>query len=466
MHLSYRKGIHAGLIAVAAAALSLAITSPALAAKRGPCVAGQKGGPKCLIWKAKTKWTLDGDTIRPYVFERGKWSKRLVRITGIQAMELKDYSRRSRSGECLAVEAAKVMDRYVHAGIFRLVSLHRTVGGGSRARLRRSLQVKKGGKWVDPAMTLLKRGLVLWSPDNDEWAWNGVYGRLAEQAQRKGKGLWNPEACGHPGPSSESPLTMKVKWDGDGTDTANSEWVRIKNAGTVPVSLRGWRLRDPDLIGSKMKTGYNFPADAVVPAGGSVTVRVGKGSDRNGTYFWGLPDTLFQNATNDRTQMGDGAYLFDPDDEVRAYVQYPCRTACPDEPLAGNIALEARYMGTTYEWVTLSNRSNAPISLDEYEVESVPWFYEFGPRDVLGPREELVLFANKQPNMVPVSKNSANNLVPVVAGSNPFQKVTVFHDWGHTDALFGDNSDIVTLRNPLGAPVICEAWGGEKCPEI
>ena len=64
IRLKVPKTIQAGLIAVCATALLLAITSPALAAKRGPCVAGQKSGPKCLIWKAKTKWALDGDSLR------------------------------------------------------------------------------------------------------------------------------------------------------------------------------------------------------------------------------------------------------------------------------------------------------------------------------------------------------------------------------------------------------------------
>ena len=61
---------------------------------------------------------------------------------------------------------------------------------------------------------------------------------------------------------------------------------------------------------------------------------------------------------------------------------------------------------------------------------------------------------------------SANTLVPALPGRMPFLGVTAFHNWGHTDPLFGDKSDVVTLRNPLGAPVVCDAWGGEKCPQV
>ena len=273
------------ILVLLGAASALATASPALAAKRGPCVAGQKGGPTCRFWDAKVKWAADGDTLKPKIFEHGKWVKHTVRMTGIQAMEIKDYSRRSRKGECMAVEATEVLDKFVHHGTFRLVAMHNTIGGGKRGRLRRSLQVMKGGEWVDPSMTLLEKGLVLWSSDGVEWAWNGVYSRLAADAAAKGVGLWDPDACGHPGPAEHSPLSIKLQWDGEGRDTPNSEWIRIKNGDPVnAVSLHGWRLRDPGLIGSKMKTGYHFPANAAIPAGGSITVRVGKGTDGNGVY--------------------------------------------------------------------------------------------------------------------------------------------------------------------------------------
>jgi hypothetical protein len=146
---------------------------------------------------------------------------------------------------------------------------------------------------------------------------------------------------------------------------------------------------------------------------------------------------------------------------MRAQVQYPCRTSCTD-PLAGKVDVAVRFEGATYEWVKVSNTSGETISLDGYEMESVPWFYEFGRGDVLAPGQALILFRD-QAGMVPVTDARAG-LVQATPGRIPFLNVTIFRNWGHTEALFGDNSDIVTLRNPLGAPVTCHAWGGERCP--
>ena len=32
--------------------------------------------------------------------------------------------------------------------------------------------------------------------------------------------------------------------------------------------------------------------------------------------------------------------------------------------------------------------------------------------------------------------------------------------------MFRIRSDVVTLRDPMGAPLVCNAWGGEKCPKV
>ena len=458
------KTLRVALLVTVVSAFAFAPT--ATAAKRVPCVIGEKGGPTCSVLEARVKWSADGDTIKPRIRHRGGWStKRPVRMTGIQAMELYNYSRRSRKGECMAVEAAEQLDKLVHGQVFRLVSMNKAAGGGLRGRLRSTLQVKKGGRWIDPAMVLLEKGLVLWNPDGDEWAWNGAYSRIAQEAAARGVGIWNPVACGKPGPYQISPLSLKVKWNGGGHETANSEWVRITNGDPVnSVSLEGWRLRDASTRskGVKDKGAYRFPPSAVIPPNSSITVRVGRGTNANGLFYWGLAKPLFQNVKKDKRQVGDGVYLFDPQLEMRAFVQYPCRTSCV-EPLAGRVDVTARYEGATYEWVKVTNISAAPFTLNGYEMESVPWFYEFGPGDVVAPGEALILFRNKA-DMVPVTDARAG-LVPAIPGRVPFTNASIFHSWGHTEPLFGDRSDIVTLRNPLGAPVACHAWGGEKCPD-
>ncbi len=454
------------------------IAVPAASAATVPCVVGTKA-PKCKVWTAKVKFAADGDTFRPRIKEGKKWTRRgqkTVRMTGIQAPELSSYSRaHGRKGNCLGVEAVETLESLIKRRAVRLVAMKSgSTTAGGRHRLRRTVQVKRGGRWIDPAMVLLEKGLVLWLPNgSDEWAWNGVYGRLAEEAAARGVGLWNPNACSK-ATVSPTTLSLKVKWDAAGTDskkTANGEWVRIHNTDAVnAVSLKGWTLRDSDLRGQKMQSGYRFPANAVVPAGGSITVHVGRGNDHDTTYYWDENKVIFDNASSDKKQMGDGAYLFDPDSEMRAHVQYPCRVAC-SEPLDGKIAVTTRYMGIEHEWVTITNRSTEWVSLNEYEIENVPWFYEFGPRDILAPGKAVTLWV-KQPHDVPADVPGRKLLVtPVpglsVPGLTDFEATSAFVSWGHDKGMLADDGDVVVLRNPQGAPVAgaCHYWGSFRCPQ-
>jgi hypothetical protein len=73
----------------------------------------------------------------------------------------------------------------------------------------------------------------------------------------------------------------------------------------------------------------------------------------------------------------------------------------------------------------------------------VPWFYEFEPFTVLQPGQALVLYI----------------------GSGGSQGRAIVKNWGMRP-LLADKKDIVTLRNVLGAPVACHAWGGKKCPRV
>ncbi|MGH2837333.1 MAG: lamin tail domain-containing protein [Thermoleophilaceae bacterium] len=459
-------------LAVLAAVLTTLVFAPAANAKRVPCVLGEKS-PKCLAWTAKFHLADDGDTVKARILNGKKFGEpERVRLTGIQAPELFNYSRKSRRGACLGVEAAETLEHLVHNSTGRLVAQKansRSVGD-TRVRLRRSLQIKRGGKWIDPAAELLKKGLALWFPNGQEWAWNGRYGRLAEEAAAKGIGIWNPVACGKPGPSQSSPLTIKPKWDGENKDRASGEWIRITNHDPFnDVPLAGWAVRDSHLRGDKHQPGYKFPSGAVIPAAGSITVNVGRGSNTANTFYWGFTEkeTVFENATNDKKQAGDGAYLFDPNGELRAYAQYPCRTSC-SEPLGDEVSVKARYQGLEHEWVTLTNNSDAPINLYQYELENSPWFYEFGPRDVLQPGSSIVVWVG-EPHPVP-AVNGSRVLLAAVPGVFPFAEVQSagFRSWNHAIALLNDGADAVLLRNPLGMPVpgACDAWGSARCPSI
>ena len=171
---------------------------------------------------------------------------------------------------------------------------------------------------------------------------------------------------------------LKVKWDANGSDgeNLNGEWVRIRNTDALhPLNLAGWWFRNSAL------RRYRFPPGAFVVAGGSIRLRIGAGPDGGGVYHWGLNGPAFDNATNDLKQKGDGGYLFfDPHGNLRAHVQYPCRTTCR-EPLADKVQLETHYAAP--EYVRVRNTSNTTISLFQYEIERAPSFYEFDRNSIL-----------------------------------------------------------------------------------
>ena len=414
----------------------LLVAAPAADAKRGPCVLGQKQ-PKCHIIPAKVGPVHDGDTFKAKFKSSG--GLRLVRMNGIQAMELHKYGRRGgRKGECNGIEAVETLEKMIRNSKVRLVTQDlKSVSEGKRGRLRRTVHVKQGGRWIDPGEELLKKGLVLWFPNAKEWAWNKKYRVLAAQAARKEIGLWDSTSCGS-GPAQDIPLRMKLKWDAEDADAknVNGEFARIRNLDPRrDLSLAGWWFRDSDL------RRYTFKRGDVIPAGGAIRVLPGRGRDTADTFHWGLGGSIWENVIGGAHAQGDGAYLFDPDGDLRAYVQYPCVISCRD-PAAGRVSINATARGT--ELITLRNTSSTPLDLTEYEIESVPWFFEFSPGTILDPGQVLILYIQ----------------------NGPGRRGAIVKEWGFNKSLLADRKDAVTLRNPLGAPVVCDSWGGVRCPNV
>jgi endonuclease YncB( thermonuclease family) len=459
-------------VLLVAAITALSIAPAASAITRGPCIPGYSNA-KCLTWEAKIPVVDDGDTVQARIMKGNTMGPRQsVRVNGLQSMEILNYSHGpKRSGQCHAVKASARLAQLVQGKMVRLTAVKaNSAAVGERYRLRRSISFKQGGKWVDAGAIMIQEGWALPFPNQDEWASNGPYLKLAQEAAARKRNLWNPSGCGT-GPAAANPLLLKVKWDAEDVDSnnLNGEWVRITNTGATAMSLGGWMLRDShfrgDKHGAKKGRGLTLP-NATIPAGGSIRVHVGRGSNSATDLYWGLGESIFGNATNDKHMIGDGAYLFDPKGNLRAYSIYPCLVNCSD-PLAGKVQVTARYNGVEYEWIYVKNTSAAPISLYQYELESSPWFYEFDQGDVVLPGKSIVVFIDKQPRTVP-PRNGAPAIVPTRAGLVPFGDTQPggFRAWGHSEPLLSDNKDVVTLRSPGGDPVTCAAWGGERCPTI
>lgn len=309
------------LLLVAALACGAALQpASAGAVVQAPCIAGQVE-PICMVQSAKVEHIADGDTLDVHIY--GAPGGR-IRITGVQAMEQTVYSDdpTKERGECHALEARTYLAGLVGLshGQARVLGQNRL--SRSRHRPLRALEVKIRGKWRDAGSLLIARGHALWLASKDEWAWNGLYSWLAQRAARRGVNLWDTTYCG-PGPDDDIPIRLDVHPDARGDDflNLNGESVLITNLGTRDLSLAGWWLRDSGL------RRYTFGPGVVLAPGASVRLRVGRGTDTARYLYWGLRSPIFENPTRD-TRMGDGAYLFDPQGDLRAWDMYPCRYDC------------------------------------------------------------------------------------------------------------------------------------------
>ena len=305
------------LLATAVAALAAAaLATPASARPTGPCY---PGGPTCSFWTGTVKLVADGDTIDVDIAGDGTSAVKRVRMAGYNAMELSRYSNYAarRRGECHGVAAANRLQQLIgRSRKIRLAAQHAS-SHAQNGRLRRQVSVLLGGQWVDVGPIMLSEGRALAFPASDEWAWNESYAAAARGAAAAGLGVWNAFGCGA-GPSAEVTMGLEAQYHAyevDETKYLNSEWVKVINPSAAPVSLGGWWIRDSSLLR------YHFPASAVVPAGGSVTLYIGNGAERPGeAYYWGLPKPPFNNPSKDFRHNGDGAYLFDRKGNMRAHV--------------------------------------------------------------------------------------------------------------------------------------------------
>ena len=302
------------------------MTPPARAEWSDACISGA-AAPLCHFWRGKLKWADDGDTIDVRMpTSTGKVKTVRVRIIGIQAMEQTLYTSnpRRRKGECHALRATARLEQLIGKGGGRVRLGAQDPASASGRRLRRSVAVKIRGVWRDVGSMLVAEGHALWLPYTFEYAWNATYARFAQEAATRGRNLWDADACGA-GPSAGVPLRVTVAPDprGDDRRNVNGEQVTIQNLSpTEGVPLAGWWLRDSSL------QRFRFPWWAGVPPGSSVTVSVGSGTNTPLSLYWGLDHPIFENPIPDGRALGDGAYLFDPQGDLRAWTMYPCYVNC------------------------------------------------------------------------------------------------------------------------------------------
>ncbi|MEV6342731.1 lamin tail domain-containing protein [Actinoplanes sp. NPDC051851] len=366
---------------VTASALALAgLPATGAAAATGMCRQAT-GSPRCQVWTGKVAWVPDGDTLLVDVNGDGTKTPVSIRLIGVQAMEQHVYSPQpaKRRGECHSLEATARVESMVRAGrgVVRMTAINS--GSSSRNRPLRSVSVKINGTWQDIGLDLVRNGYALWLPFGGEWAWDSTYELASAYASHEGKRLFDTDSCGS-GPSQAAKLTVWANSDADGDDdlNLNGEWIRIGNPTAADVPVGGWWVRDSGL------RRYTFARGTVIPAGGAVYVHVGSGTDTVTDKYWGLTSPIFTNVDPGRHVVGDGAYLFDPQGDLRGWMMYPCRVACTS-PLKGKVSLRVRY--TYPERIELVNTGAEPVDLQGHVVFGRPYLQRYLSTDILRPGE-------------------------------------------------------------------------------
>ncbi|MCW2991086.1 MAG: hypothetical protein JWM73_1680 [Solirubrobacterales bacterium] len=375
----------------------------------------------------------DGDTIIVKLAGQTK----VIRFLGVQAFELTAYNNDNPSkwrGECNAVAAARFVLKEVRAARYQVRLSSAAPKTDSRQRLIRRIEVLIGGRWRDLGAMLLERGLTLWLHNDSDPQVNDRYNLLEQQAAARGVGLWRPEACGK-GPAAAATFGLRIMSDPVGDDPAdiNGEWVRITNTGPVAVPLTAWYLGD---AGPKSER-YHFPAGTSIAPGQSITVYNGSGTNTATALYRGLGHTLFENSFNGGG-AGDGAYLIDPDGDVRAHTVYPCLLACGD-PNQGAVQVRANPIRGP-EYVTIKNVSGHPVDLFQYELR-VKGNYAFGPSSVLDAGETMQVF---------------------VEGS-PSDDTRLVRHIGYPGAYMKDSGGTARLSTFDEIDLACDSWGSGHC---
>jgi endonuclease YncB( thermonuclease family) len=317
MHLQRIRTLTAALVATAALLVPAALSGAAPA---------EAGGARY----GKVTFVDDGDTVDVDIAGDGTSQPARVRYIGVQAMELHRYSHSLSKirGECWGVDATRYLYSLTNRKRVMLTARHDSSRAGN-GRLRRSVAVLQNGVWTDTGALLISAGLALPDLLGDEYAPNLDYLGRAQEAAANHVGMWgNPVKCGY-GPAQDAVLSVNINWDAAGNDArnVNGEWIDITNHGAAPVSLAGWWIRDAAYRGVKAH-GYVFPAGTVIAPGSHLRLRMGRGGRTATTQHWGLRSPVFANATGAPQWMGDGAWLFDPQGDLRFWQMYPCRFGC------------------------------------------------------------------------------------------------------------------------------------------
>ena len=407
MKASSRTSRFSAISSVVALVATLVVISPNPPAK----------GVTLLSWTGTVTNVIDGDTFDVDVAGVGTQT---VRVAGINTNEI------NHTADCWASDAKTRLEQLVLGEVVTL----KARDAGSTAEGRPIRHVFLGSTNIGQKMVAEGYGLSLIFI-NDEPDFADDYISAFWTAHDARLRIHDDDGCAS-GPQQSTDIELVTIGDADGTDSQNlnGEYVDILNHGGSPLDLTDWAMHDSAI------DYYWFPAGTSVPAGGRIRVHVGSGTDSATDLYMGFTRAIFSGM--------DGAFLLDPDEDIRAFDYWPCHGRCG--PPAGRLVVESVIydppgnddLDPNGEQIVIRNEGPTPVNLTDWRVESFPH----------------VLHIDGQ-TIAP----QATATVHVGNGTNGGGKVY----WGKSGSILDAPGDSVHLITPDGDVQDCFAWGTNTC---
>lgn len=140
---------------------------------------------------------------------------------------------------------------------------------------------------------------------------DGSYRATTESGVQATGARPTPTPRGPAVPTTDDPVRIEVFANppGNDNDRLNDEYVTIHNLRSEPLRIGGWSLCDA------ARHCFPFPADAAIPARGTITVHTGRGVPGNGHFYYGGRQAIWNND-------GDTATLRDATGRPVGWVSY------------------------------------------------------------------------------------------------------------------------------------------------
>lgn len=284
-------------VAVLAGCSSSGPDSATSATARPSADSGAPAGPSTSVSAETNAWRsteiVDGDTL----YVSGPLGELEVRIIGVNTPE---------AGECFSREATDALAELVTGNDLALL-----VDRSDVDQFGRALRYVETTDGVDVGAELVANGFAIARryPPDDVRA--DLYAELQQTAQREGRGLWAPDACGASDVDGVE-IVIEVHADAPGDDgqNLNGEWVRFTNAGVEAIDLDGWEVAD-----ESASHRYTFDDLRLAP-GADVTLFSGCGPDDEAARYWCVSGSAVWN------NSGDTVFLRDPNGNIVTSLSY------------------------------------------------------------------------------------------------------------------------------------------------